>query len=288
MSDSKIPSLQEISDKIQSVSTIPTVALQILDTINNPNASVNDLEKLIKLDPSLSSQVLNMANSAYFGQTNPVYEIKHALINLGFRTVTEIALSASVCDSFKSNESIAHYTRTGLWEHSVGVALCSKLIAKAIRANYEEIIFSIGILHDLGIIMFDQYLHDEFVEILNNPDIQEYHLVQFEKDLVGFDHQELVHEVLKSWKLPEAFKASISNHHIVDNNECGEICRIIYLSNILCNSLKIGFIETTSVDMDAYKLCLEALQLKEEDIVVIKSKLQDEIVKAADFFSMVQ
>ncbi|MCO4781709.1 MAG: HDOD domain-containing protein [Candidatus Cloacimonetes bacterium] len=286
MPDTKKVTLQEISQKIESVSTIPTVAFQILDAINDPDASVNDLEKLIKLDPSLSSKVLNMANSAYFGQTSPVYEIKHALINLGFRTVTEIALSASVCESFKSNENIAHYNRTGLWEHSVAVALCAKLLAKTIKATYEEIVFSIGILHDLGIIMFDQYLNDEFIEILNNPDVQNYPLVLFEKELVGFDHQELVHEVLKTWKLPEAFKASIANHHIVDNNECGEICRIIYLSNIICNSLKIGFVETTSIDMDAYKLCLSELQLKEDDVEVIKDKLQSEIKKAEDFLSM--
>lgn len=288
MSDAKSLSLQQIAERIQSVSTIPTVAFQILDAINNPDSSVSDLEKLIKLDPSLSSKVLNMANSAYFGQTTPIYEIKNALINLGFRTVTEIALSATVCESFKSDETIAHYNRTGLWEHSVGVALCSKLITKAIKADYVELVFSIGILHDLGIIMFDQYLHKEFVEILNDPEVQQYNLVQFEKDLLGFDHQELVHEVLKTWKLPEAFKASIANHHIVDNNECGEICRIIYLSNIICNELNIGFVETTGVDMDAYQACLEALQLKDEDIDVIKGKLKLEIDKAEDFFSMVK
>ncbi|MCJ8347643.1 HDOD domain-containing protein [bacterium] len=279
-------SLRELSQRIQSVSTIPTVALQILNAINDPDSSINDLEKLIKLDPSLSSKVLNMANSAYFGLTSPIYEIKNALINLGFRTVTEIALSASVCDSFKSDETIAHYNRSGLWEHSVGVALCAKLVANAIKAPYEEIIFSIGILHDLGVIMLDQYLHEDFMNILSDPDAQDYHLVQLEKEILGFDHQELVAEVLKTWKLPEEFKISISRHHLMENSECGEICQIIYLSNVICNKLEIGFVETSSVDMDSYLHCLETLQITEEDISVIQDKLKEEIKQADALLQM--
>ncbi|PCJ17682.1 MAG: hypothetical protein COB02_12755 [Candidatus Cloacimonadota bacterium] len=284
---STVISIQELSKEIQSVSTIPAIALQILSVIDDPNSSINELEKLIKLDPSLSSKVLNMANSAYFGLTSPIYEIKNAIINLGFRTVTEIALSASVCDSFKSNQKIAHYTRSGLWEHSVAVALCSRLIAKTIKAPYEEIIFSIGILHDLGIIMFDQYLHQQFVSILNDPDIQNYNLIELETELLGFNHQDLVQEVLKNWKLPEEFKLSISNHHLVENNECREICKILYLSNIICNQLSIGFVETNSLDMVSYLDCIKELQLDELQIETLKSDLKNEISKAKDFFSLV-
>ena len=124
------PSLESTIRKISSVSTLPHVALKIVELTSDPTSTAADLESVIRSDPALTARLLKMSNSAHFGLSERILEIRKAVIFLGFKTVKDLALSASVCELFRNSTQIGRYKRTDLWKHSIGVALCSKAISQ--------------------------------------------------------------------------------------------------------------------------------------------------------------
>jgi len=123
-------------------------------------------------------KILKLTNSAFYGLQEEVHNTKRAIIVLGFQTVKNIALTASVCDLFKSKNKSTHFPREELWKHSVAVAVCAKSIAQRVNLDREEDIFTAGLLHDIGIIIEDQYLNTDFIRVLNNPSHEELEFIE--------------------------------------------------------------------------------------------------------------
>ena len=103
------PSFAATIRKINSISTLPHIAFKIMQLTSDPKATATDLEEVIRTDPSLTSKLLKITNSAHFALREPVVEVKKAVVFLGFKTVKDLALSASVCDLFKSKEKIGDF-----------------------------------------------------------------------------------------------------------------------------------------------------------------------------------
>ncbi len=232
--------LELLVKRINEVSTLPHVMSQILTVTNNPDADVDDLTEVIKSDPSLTVRVLKCVNSASHGLRSKVSSLQQAVGYLGFRQVRNLTIAASVCESFKDEQVIGPYDRKKLWYHLVAVAVTSQMIAirKSIRGHDE--IFLAGLLHDIGIILEDQYMHDEYARMLKAQTGQAT-LIEAENEWFGFNHTELGAILAKQWKMPQAVHDVIKDHHSEDyggENEQAIAC--IKLANMMCASKGLG------------------------------------------------
>src|SRR5512147_1110671 len=90
--------LKAVTDKITSLPTLPKVITEITTLMQNPRTSAEEVGRAITMDQALASKVLRLVNSAFYGFPGRINTITHAIVILGFNTVKNIVLTASVFD----------------------------------------------------------------------------------------------------------------------------------------------------------------------------------------------
>lgn len=196
----------------KELSSLPQIIIEVVNVANNPDASVADLAGIIKKDPALTAKLLRIVNSPYYGQTRAITTIHQAVVTVGLRTVTAVALAASIYDKFKSmGQSI---DRVKFWRHSLEVALTSRAIAREIGYEPAEEAFVAGLLHDIGSLVLEASFPQEFAK--NSRLVESgVRLTSVEQRIWGTNHARVGQFLLKQWGLPEIICAAVGSHHMV-------------------------------------------------------------------------
>ena len=224
----------QITKSIKNIPTLPAIIIQIIKTTNDPTSSARDLNKIITNDQAISAKVLQLANSPFYGLSSKVSNLNRAITLLGFNTVRSLALSISMVDHFKGKSSNKYFNRGRFWEHSLGVAMLSRMLAAKRHGINPEEAYLAGLLHDFGIIILDQFFQNEFSEVLMLVHEQSMPMLEAEKQVCGYDHAELAGLVSMEWKYPEYLTISLRNHHNPHySGEYEEMANAIYLANCL-------------------------------------------------------
>ena len=224
---------EALKEKIRNIPTLPAIVIQIIKTTNNPTSSARDLNKIITNDQAIAAKILQMANSSFYGLSAKVNNLNRAITLLGFNTVRSLALSISIVDHFKGQSLSDHFNRGKFWEHSMGVAMLSKMLAekRGGRLNPEEAYIG-GLLHDLGIIILDQFFQDKFTKILQLIYETDMNFLEAEVLAIDQDHAHFGGEIATAWNYPEMLVAMINNHHDPDfEGDFADYCNAVYLAN---------------------------------------------------------
>src|ERR1041385_899781 len=121
---------QTLEKKLADLPPLPVVVTRIMATINDPNTSAEDLHRLIALDQGLSSKMLRIVNSAYYGFPKRISTITHAVVILGFNTVRNLVLGVSAFGMLPQKGTTSGLNRSQFWEHSVAVAIMASIVTK--------------------------------------------------------------------------------------------------------------------------------------------------------------
>ncbi len=224
--------------------SLSTTALKVLETCNDPQASANDLKRVISLDPVLTARVLKLINSAYYSLSIPVTSLTRAIVMLGLNTVKNLALSFAILENFKHNESNAVFSPDEFWMHSLCVGVIAKNIAgfKMKASKSLEAFFVAGLLHDLGKIPLNRQFPSEYRRVWKLAEDRQVNLRHSENQYLGIDHCTVGCMIAKKWCLGETLIEALSCHHDPDN--CSEVDRdfvyIVSLANQFANYLNIG------------------------------------------------
>jgi len=285
----KLSETLEILKDLESIPTLPAIVSKIIEVANDKNSTAKDLNNLISKDQSLTARTLKLANSAYYGFPRTISKITEAIVVLGFNTVKGIALSASVCHMYKDTKEILGFSPNKLWEHSVGVAICSELIAKKINFKDLEELFILGIVHDIGILIILEFLKSKLNTILYRTKNEKQRLSDVEKEELGIDHAALGKRLAAQWKLPRIMGEVIAFHHTPQYafGESKLATSIVYLADIICRLKKIGH------DGEYYipplsKEAFDNVGFNKDDIKIIADELDSELEKASDFLDLVK
>ena len=76
-----------------------------------------------------------------------------------------------------------------------------------------KIIFMAGLLHDIGLLVLDQFFHDEFIEIVQQTLRTNKELTDVETSVLGITHCEIGGFVAAKWRIPEYLSLAIRHHH---------------------------------------------------------------------------
>ena len=227
--------VETLKDSIRNIPTLPAIVIQIIKTTNNPASSARDLNKIITNDQAIAAKILQMANSSFYGLPSRINNLNRAITLLGFNTVRSLALSISVVDHFKGESSSGYFNRGKFWEHSMGVAILSRMLAETRggRLNYEEAYIA-GLLHDLGIIILDQFYQDKFSAILKLIYESDINFLEAEETVIGQNHAVLGAQVAEAWNYPDTLVTALTNHHNPSYEGPNiDYAQVVYLANIL-------------------------------------------------------
>ncbi|MFQ5432969.1 MAG: HDOD domain-containing protein [Nitrospinota bacterium] len=277
--------LLRMLDKIPQFSV--TVA-KVIKLSGDPNASPKQIIHAISLDPELTARVLKLINSSYFGVTSKIVSLQRAVVMLGMNTIKNVAISSSVLSKIKLRGNFKWYTNSEFWEHCLACAVASKMIAAKIGISMQqrEEFFIAGLLHDIGKVIFLQYLTEDF-SVIEDPDFapgekkSDIELREF-----GVDHAELGSIMAERWKLPERLSEAIHQHHnpVMDGGEMDQVKAAVHLADVACNRMGIGI--KKALDLNAVSDgTWSALSIKPCEPEVFLEGIEQKVDEAKVFLS---
>ncbi len=278
--------IERIIERIKDLPTLPDVVMKVNQLANDPKTSATDIAKIITTDQSLSMKILKLVNSAFFGFPGEIKSISHAITILGFKTIQNIALTISVFDMFGKSKSLGNFDRKEFWKHSIGCAVCGRLVATKLHYEDADLAFTGGLLHDIGKIILDQYLHNEFVKVLEELTKKPAFIYDVEKEVLGFNHSNLGEQLASNWKLPKPLIDVIGHHHKpMAHPQDDKLTYIVHMADVICRAKKIGA-NGDSRQPKLGKEIVEELGFSLLDLELILRQVNSEMNKAIDFLKL--
>jgi HD-like signal output (HDOD) protein len=286
--EARLLNIQRFIARIPSFST--TVA-KVLDICNRPDAAASDLNRVISYDPVLTGQMIKLINSAYYGLPNRVTSLTRAIIMLGINTVKNMVLSTSVLARFKKRLNISALTIDDFWQHSLGVAVIAKAIAKRLQVPMDEHeeYFVAGLMHDLGKIPLITCYPELYQQALNAAKGPRLALLQAENAAIGIDHCQVGYLIGAKWKLVDRVQAAILAHHepAVDLHKSDWLIWCITgLANQLANLFSIGSSGDADIDSKLAGRLAKHIGIDFNALARMKSDIEVEIEKARIFLQV--
>jgi len=272
----KVPDLQKLIDKIEEVVPLPSVAMRIINYIDDPDAEISQLAKLISMDQALTTEVLKLANSAYYGFPRRVSTISEAVVILGFSTTRSVVWSVILSSTLKKPVLGYALPEGALWRHSVAVAVGSKLIlqhAKVKGVNMEEA-FVAGLIHDIGKLLLATYVagaYEEIVKVIS----QGRSFDEAEREVLGYDHAIVGAMAAEKWNLPQNYVDAIKYHHRPQETD-NLMAKVVHLADFIAYSMGWGSegLEGLSYTLD--DAVLDELGIAPEEIDILFNETLDQ------------
>lgn len=217
---------------IEQIPTLPETATEILALINDDHCSIDTVTKFVERDQALSSQILKYANSPFLGTIHTVSSVKHAIVIIGLDEVKSLLLAFAI-HNFFTTTSKDEKNRKRFWKHSLICSHIANYLARYFQCKCDSAIFISALIHDLGKIIVDQYLHDDFISIVDHIETNTTTFNEAEKALLGLTHYQIGAKLLDQWNLPPQIISQVYYHHspwLDDEYQQGST--IIYLANI--------------------------------------------------------
>ena len=212
---SKKSTARELVASVEHLIGLPEVYVHLNKVLNNPDHILDDVTQVVSLDPAICASVLKVVNSSYYALPNPVGNISMAVNMIGEQALSQMVLTTSVANSMDALVD-QNFDIRGFWRHSIRCGITARLLAKYQSESDAELLFLIGLLHDLGkLVIYKQaYAQHEKITSRGSNNGESCHMV--EKELLGYDHEEVGALLVESWNLPPEIAEIIRYHHQPD------------------------------------------------------------------------
>ncbi|RLC35875.1 hypothetical protein DRH29_05610 [candidate division Kazan bacterium] len=212
---SKLAELNTFIDQMHSLSAMPATINKVLELVNNPESSLKEISRVIEKDFELSSKVLKIVNSSYYGFKEKISSIQMAVVALGINTLRSMATGISFLNAIgHALEEVINLQK--FWEHSMATAVIAGMAVKNIKPDFKEDIFVSGLLHDIGKVVLLQWVGRLYKKTEEKSKLENKPLFMCEKELIGVNHAEAGSLLAKKWHFPEEIIFTIEFHHQKD------------------------------------------------------------------------
>ena len=220
--------------KIDDLPTIPVVATQVLQLLDDPDVNVDKVADLMLTDLVMTARVMKMVNSPIYRANQEITSLKRALVYLGIRHIKEIALTSSFISAFEDKGGVIDIST--FWAHSFGVGMVSKIIAEKIHYPDIEKAYLAGIVHDIGEVVLSYYQPESFSKILTAIKERPVRLIDMELEEFGTTHNEIGYCIAEKWNFQEAYKEVVLYHHSPREAASDPVlCAIVNLADLFCS-----------------------------------------------------
>jgi len=197
--------------RIEMIPTFPNIVKEVMDVIENPLSSASDL--VTHLDPPMVSEIMKVANSAYYGTRNfrKISSVEHAIAIIGFEQLSFIILQMPFISLI--NEKDRAFDRFKYISHSLITGAIGKGISESLKLGNPNEVYISGIMHDLGIIVLYRYFKEEWKAITSLMELQNMSRLDAEKEVLTMDHGYFAALLFDLWNIPDAIIEAVRFHH---------------------------------------------------------------------------
>jgi HD-like signal output (HDOD) protein len=232
---------------VSHIATLPEITMKIIEVVERPDSTAQDLHKIIANDPALCARILKVVNSAFYGLPGQIGSINRAIVLLGLNAVKNIAIAASLAKLFKGGKLTANFTAKDLWSHSIAVGATVKVLAEKTKLKLADEAFLAGLIHDLGIMVQMQACRPQLIEVFDHMREGGLSMLAAERHVFsGADHQDFGMALCEKWKFPRSFAYVTGFHHrpLSLDPESRTLTSLVHVADILAAKQCIGFTGT--------------------------------------------
>ena len=213
---------------------MPDIAIQIDQLFKeNPDASVSDIAEIIKTDPALTMRLISISNSAHYRGATSIENLEEAIMRMGMKETQNYLLLLTARSMFDSDNPSFKKLLEALWVHSLATAQAARLLGKLVKYPDLDLLFTLGMLHDMGKLLLLQIL----IELdKNGRDMDEANIIE----IVDTLHMAFGASLMRKWNMPNEFSYTAEQHHtIAEGGNYSQQFLIVCLANLI--SRKPGY-----------------------------------------------
>jgi len=232
---------QQVVQSIGEFAVLPQVVMKVLDMTSNTRATTQELEDVIGQDQALTSKVLTLANSSYYGLPRRVSSLREAVMFLGFRVVRNIAMTASCYNIFIGKSDSQSLLKRRIWKHSVDTSLLTRLVCAYAPDVVPDEAFAAGLLHDIGKTVLEQYYPQAMLQVVQTAERLGIRHHEAEEQILGFNHADVGLALAIQWNLPIALGEALGYHHCISAASAApRLVAVVAVASEVSNMLEDG------------------------------------------------
>lgn len=284
--------IKKITQHIFDLPTLPTTVAKTIELVDNPNTSARMLSQIISSDQALTAQILKLANSAYYGFPRKINTVPLAIVVIGMETLKNLVLSASVIDRFARYQHSMPFDIYLFWEHAIGTAVASKMLARDLGYEVTGEVFAAGLLHDLGKYIMSLYFKEDFSKVITRMIDEDNPMYMIEEDVFpGVNHSQIGAWLVEKWNFPTSIIMAIQYHHNPQKaGNYSKIASLIHFGDYLTKKLGVGYSGDMSTPVfDTFIMDEFSLKMNEEgevDEPYYLKKLEKQITEDYSLFAL--
>ena len=238
------------------------IAIRLQQLLETPDFTMPAVVELASEDQALAGSILKVANSTiYIGRVR-TETIKDAVIRLGAKQVSNLAMAASHAGLHVSSNPVINGFMQSLWLHSHACAVGSRVLARAAGySQFEDQAYMAGLLHDVGKLYLLKAL-----ERLNSLGVAQ---AALEKELLleifGELHVDQGCRLMEHWNMPKSYSNVVANHHNAKFDQADTVLTIVRIVNEACKFKGIGLSHDPTIDLMELPET-ELLQLEQDEL----------------------
>jgi putative nucleotidyltransferase with HDIG domain len=281
---------RRVIENIDTLPSLPTVVVKLLEVVNSPFTSADDARRLIERDPALTSRFIRMANSAFYGMPRTVSSVSGAVVILGFNVIRSVVLSASIMKMF-SNVNRQAIDKERFWNHSITAAMAAKELVRYLmrfKLFDPETAFCAGILHDIGKLIFNEFVDGDYREAADYARKKELPMIAAESQVLGINHAEIGRILADKWALPIGLEQAIVFHHdpAKVEGEIVDLVNIVHMADLLAHDIGADLWEH-EVRTAEWGASREMLHRDDDAYAMVKDSCVAAMANSAEYLSII-
>jgi putative nucleotidyltransferase with HDIG domain len=220
-----------------------------MELIGDPDTPASKLAEVLETDPSLSVQILRLANSAMCGCTREVQSIRHAVVVIGLEKIKNLVLAASLSNNLSGSIPAQQLSR--FWQHSFGCAFLCQTLTRLLIRRGQDLSYLAGLLHDIGRLLIHSQSLEKYPRIMSVAVEKKMPLRTVEEMAFGQSHATVGAMAMEKWKISSELAGVVRDHHgKMEDPEIHFLSPVVNLADALCRSSGLAYIEGEFVDRE--------------------------------------
>ncbi|NDY42198.1 HDOD domain-containing protein [Dissulfurirhabdus thermomarina] len=235
VSEERVQAIRHRLKEVQSLPTLPPIVSKLNRMVEDEEVTAEQLGRVIEKDQVLTSKLLKMVNSSFFGFPQRISTVSNAIVLLGFNVIKTLIVTSSIFEVMQESD-------VGLWEHSLGCATAAGILARRRGVKNPEEISTAGLIHDLGKIVVRSELPEDYARVQDLVAARQVAMREAELEVLGVGHGEIGGWLARQWNLPDRLVRPIEAHHHPETaGEFRELAAIVHFADILVRAVGFGF-----------------------------------------------
>ncbi len=204
--------LTDLENGKLTLPTLPEVALRVRDTLENQDAGMGQVAKVITTDVALSARLIQVANSPLLRASRTIDSVEAAITRMGATMTRNLVTSIAMQQMFQATTDVTDTLLRNIWEHSIQVAAVSHALCKQFTKLKPDEALLAGLVHDIGALPIISRAEDS-PELLADLTLLS-HIIDKAHPMIG-------EAILKKWNFSPDLIAVAAEHENLERSHAG-------------------------------------------------------------------